>query len=183
MLRPAGRQQHYSEFMKGLRGGRAVKIIYVKYVTRKTFTHVLCACGSPKTTRHIIQRVPTCVVTEPMHYTLRLRTTYRWSRAIADDTECHCSFSCCRFPARYRKVWKCLVSKTSPANLCFLTESFSMNPINAVRSISIGCPLRSYRAITKWKKFDLRKLLGGCFSKFARPMLRLTEKRIDLDTS
>lgn len=48
-----------------------------------------------------------------------------------------------------------------------------MNPIKAVLSISIGCPVRSYNAITKWKKFDFRKLLGGCFSKCARPMPKL----------
>lgn len=45
--------------------------------------------------------------------------------------------------------------------------------MKAVRSISIGCSLRSYNAITKWKKFDFRRLLGGCFSKWARPMPRL----------
>lgn len=49
------------------------------------------------------------------------------------------------------------------------TWSFSMKPMNAVRSISTGCPARSYNATTKWKKLLLRRLLGGCFSKCARP--------------
>lgn len=44
-----------------------------------------------------------------------------------------------------------------------------MNPMKAVRSISMGCPALSYSAMTKWKKLDFRKLLGGCFSKCARP--------------
>lgn len=44
-----------------------------------------------------------------------------------------------------------------------------MKPIKAVRSISIGCPARSYRAMTKWKKLDFLRLLGGCFSKCALP--------------
>ena len=44
-----------------------------------------------------------------------------------------------------------------------------MNAINAVRSISIGWPVLSYNAMTKWKKFDFLKLGGGCFSKCALP--------------
>lgn len=46
-----------------------------------------------------------------------------------------------------------------------LTFSFSTKPTKAVRSISTGCPCRSYRARTKWKKLDFLRLEGGCFSK------------------
>ena len=49
------------------------------------------------------------------------------------------------------------------------TSSFSTNPAKAVRSTSTGWPIRSYSAITKWKKLLLRKLDGGCFSKWTRP--------------
>lgn len=52
-----------------------------------------------------------------------------------------------------------------------------MNPMKAVRSISIGWPALSYKAITKWKKLDFLKLLGGCFSKWARPMPMLKSER------
>lgn len=48
-----------------------------------------------------------------------------------------------------------------------------MNPMKAVLSISTGWPARSYKAMTKWKKFDFRRLLGGCFSKCALPIPRL----------
>ena len=51
---------------------------------------------------------------------------------------------------------------------CLLTCSFSTKSMKVVLSTSIGCPCRSNKAKTKWKKLDLRKLLGGCFSKWAR---------------
>jgi len=54
-----------------------------------------------------------------------------------------------------------------------LTLSFSMKSMKAVLSTSIGWPWRSYSANTKWKKLLLRRLLGGCFSKCARPTPRL----------
>lgn len=56
-----------------------------------------------------------------------------------------------------------------------------MKPMKAVLSISIGCPERSYRAMTKWKKFDFLRLLGGCFSKWALPTVDL-ENIETLDT-
>ncbi len=49
-----------------------------------------------------------------------------------------------------------------------LAFSFSTNPTKVVLSISTGCPCLSYSAKTKWKKLDLRRLDGGCFSKCAR---------------
>lgn len=58
------------------------------------------------------------------------------------------------------------------------TWSFSMKPTKADRSISTGWPDRSYKAMTKWKKFDLRKLLGGCFSKWARPTPNLPIQKV-----
>lgn len=48
------------------------------------------------------------------------------------------------------------------------TFSFSMKSTKLVLSISTGWPWRSYRARTKWKKLDFRRLEGGCFSKWAR---------------
>lgn len=51
---------------------------------------------------------------------------------------------------------------------CVLTFSFSTKSTNVVLSISTGWPWRSYKASTKWKKLDLRRLEGGCFSKCAR---------------
>lgn len=53
----------------------------------------------------------------------------------------------------------------SPRGPGLLTFSFSTKPTKAVRSISTGCPCRSYRARTKWKKLDFLRLEGGCFSK------------------
>ena len=52
-----------------------------------------------------------------------------------------------------------------------LTLSFSTKSTKEVRSISTGCPCRSYMASTKWKKLDFLRLEGGCFSKcaLARP--------------
>lgn len=49
-----------------------------------------------------------------------------------------------------------------------LTLSFSTKSMQDVLSISTGWPCRSYSAKTKWKKLDLRRLEGGCFSKWAR---------------
>jgi len=43
-----------------------------------------------------------------------------------------------------------------------------MKSTKLVLSISTGWPCRSYRARTKWKKLDFRRLEGGCFSKWAR---------------
>lgn len=72
---------------------------------------------------------------------------------------------------QYSTVWGV---KTS------LAFSFSTNPTKDVRSISTGCPCLSYRANTKWKKLDLRRFEGGCFSKWARarptPLHRETER-------
>ena len=48
------------------------------------------------------------------------------------------------------------------------THPDSTKATNAVRSISIGWPRLSYSASTKWKKLLLRRLLGGCFSNWAR---------------
>lgn len=48
--------------------------------------------------------------------------------------------------------------------------------MKAVLSISTGCPDRSYKAMTKWKKLDFLRLLGGCFSKCALPTPILEEK-------
>lgn len=62
-----------------------------------------------------------------------------------------------------------------------LTFSFSTNPTKLVLSISTGCPRLSYRASTKWKKLDLRRLEGGCFSKCARA--RATPLRIQVAPS
>ena len=58
-----------------------------------------------------------------------------------------------------------------------ITWSFSIKPTKADRSISMGWPERSYRAMTKWKKLDLRKFDGGCFSKWARPTPNLRKKK------
>lgn len=58
-----------------------------------------------------------------------------------------------------------------------LTWSFSINPMKAVLSISTGWPARSYKAMTKWKKLDFLRLLGGCFSKCARPTPILETKK------
>lgn len=62
-----------------------------------------------------------------------------------------------------------------------LTFSFSTKSTNAVCSISTDWPWLSYKASTKWKKFDFRRLAGGCFSKCTRarptPLLE-TEKLI-----
>lgn len=49
-----------------------------------------------------------------------------------------------------------------------LTFSFSTKSTKVVLSISTGWPCLSYKASTKWKKLDLRRLEGGCFSKCAR---------------
>lgn len=49
-----------------------------------------------------------------------------------------------------------------------LTFSFSTKSTKVVLSISTGWPCLSYKASTKWKKLDLRRLDGGCFSKCAR---------------
>lgn len=51
---------------------------------------------------------------------------------------------------------------------CKLTFSFSTKSTKVVLSISTGWPCLSYKASTKWKKLDLRRLDGGCFSKCAR---------------
>jgi len=57
------------------------------------------------------------------------------------------------------------------------THPDSTKAMNAVRSISVGWPRLSYSASTKWKKLLLRRLLGGCFSKWARPTVTLPYTR------
>ena len=42
--------------------------------------------------------------------------------------------------------------------------------ISISSSIRISTAYLSYRATTKWKKFDFLRLAGGCFSKWARPI-------------
>ena len=69
-----------------------------------------------------------------------------------------------------RERYNILCHDTLSVDLMIITKSFSINDMNAVRSTSMGWPVRSYNAMTKWKKFDLRRLDGGCFSKWERPM-------------
>ncbi len=57
-----------------------------------------------------------------------------------------------------------------------------MKEIKAVLSISMGWPVRSYKAMTKWKKLDFRKFGGGCFSKWALPIPGATLLNINIVT-
>ncbi len=62
----------------------------------------------------------------------------------------------------------------------FLTSPVSsQKEIKEVLSISICWPALSNSWTIKWKKFDFRKLEGGCFVNSARPMEHLKQKILE----
>lgn len=67
-----------------------------------------------------------------------------------------------------KNIIVCETWKKKKKNKEKLTFSFSTKSTKVVLSISTGWPCLSYKASTKWKKLDLRRLEGGCFSKCAR---------------